>query len=111
MRKVPYQNTILCSLKISVICPVYDDRIVNYRKYNWLKNSGKVGLHKASNCPITFSLLNSFFVFFVFWLCRFLFPLSRSVFLRSLRAQISPVKGGGGVGLDAGGEGSVESFT
>ena len=35
-----------------------------------LKNSRKIGLHKASNCPVTVCLLNSFFAF----LCRFLFP-------------------------------------
>ena len=59
-----------CALRISVICPVYDDKFINYMKYNWLKNSREIGLHKASNCPITVCLLNSFFAF----LCRFLFP-------------------------------------
>ena len=48
----------------------YDDRFNNCSKYNQLKNSRKIGLHKASNCPITVCLLRSFFAF----LCRFLFP-------------------------------------
>ena len=53
----------LCALKISVICPVYGDRFINYMKYNWLKNLRKTGLHKASDGPITVCLLNSFFAF------------------------------------------------
>ena len=61
MWKVPHQNTILRSLKISLICPVYDDRLINYMKYNWLKNSGKIGLHRASNCPVTLTLLHSLY--------------------------------------------------
>ena len=69
MWKVPHQNTILCALKISVICPHCDDRFISCMKFNWLKNSRKIGLHKANNCPITVCLLNSFFAF----LCQFLF--------------------------------------
>ena len=42
MRKVPFQHTILRALKISVICRAYDDRHINYMKYNWLKIRGKV---------------------------------------------------------------------
>ena len=34
VRKVPRQNTILCALKISVICPDFDDRFINCMKYN-----------------------------------------------------------------------------
>ena len=75
MQKVPHQNTILCALKISVIGPDYDDRFISYMKYNWLKNSRKIGLHKASNCPVTVCLLNSFFAFV---------PISLSVLAKAL---------------------------
>ena len=78
MRKVPRRNTILCALKIYVICPDYDDRFINYMNHNWLKDSPKIGLHKASNRPITVCLLNSFFAF----QCRFLFPSEPKRYLK-----------------------------
>ena len=28
-----------------------DDRFINYMNYSWLKDSPKIDLHKASNCP------------------------------------------------------------
>ena len=59
----------------SVICSVL--QVHQLCEVQLVEKLQKIGLHMASNCPITVCLLNSFFAF----LCQFLFPSSPKHYL------------------------------